>query len=267
MGGIRIMYENDKFSYVVTPTNIIFTINDVVYNVVCNSDSGKNLKKILDEHRKTGNIDMHKVMNIISPEKMKNYISKDTDKTGITITDNNNVLLDGEVINDELGCIIKKHYYAGIDFDYLVKFIHKLRENPSYRIREQLYKFIRASMEYGGFTIDKDGDILAYKKVRNDYKDIYTGTFDNHPGMVISMNRRDVNDDPNETCSAGLHFCAYSYLGHYENSYDDRIMLVKVNPADVVSIPYDYNNAKARCCRYKVVCEVNKPLEELVHLD
>ena len=39
-------------------------------------------------------------------------------------------------------------------------------------------------------------------------------------------------------------------------------MIVKINPADVVSIPTDYNGAKGRCCRYQVVAEVKtSPLE------
>jgi hypothetical protein len=33
-------------------------------------------------------------------------------------------------------------------------------------------------------------------------------------------------------------------------------MLVKINPADVVSIPSDYNNAKGRTWKYEVVGEV-----------
>jgi hypothetical protein len=32
-------------------------------------------------------------------------------------------------------------------------------------------------------------------------------------------------------------------------------MIVKINPADVVAIPTDYNNQKGRCCRYEVVDE------------
>jgi hypothetical protein len=32
-------------------------------------------------------------------------------------------------------------------------------------------------------------------------------------------------------------------------------MIVKINPADVVSIPSDYHNAKGRACRYEVIGE------------
>jgi hypothetical protein len=34
-------------------------------------------------------------------------------------------------------------------------------------------------------------------------------------------------------------------------------MILKINPADVVSIPADYNGAKGRCCKYTVVAQVN----------
>jgi hypothetical protein len=34
-------------------------------------------------------------------------------------------------------------------------------------------------------------------------------------------------------------------------------MILKINPADVVSIPTDYNGAKGRCCKYEVVGQVN----------
>jgi hypothetical protein len=34
-------------------------------------------------------------------------------------------------------------------------------------------------------------------------------------------------------------------------------MILKINPADVVSVPKDYNGAKGRCCKYTVVAQVN----------
>lgn len=253
-----------KFSYVVTPQNIVFTLDEVVYNVKRNSEMGTRLLKQLNKHKETGVMDIEEVKDVLYSRKIKSYISQKCEKTGITITEDDCVLLDGEPLSQELGDVIKKHYYADIDFEYLVNFIHKLRQNPSYRVREQLYKFIRASLNDGGFTISHDGDIMAYKRVRKDYKDIHSGTFDNSPGKIVEMERRDVNDDPSETCSSGLHFCAYSYLKYYRCERGDRIVLVKINPADVVSIPYDCGNAKGRCCKYYVVCEVQKPVDELV---
>ena len=71
------------------------------------------------------------------------------------------------------------------------------------------------------------------------------------------MNRADVDDDSQNTCSRGLHACASSYLGNfYSNSPDARVVVVKVDPKDVVSVPYDYNFSKMRVCRYEVLADV-----------
>ena len=29
--------------------------------------------------------------------------------------------------------------------------------------------------------------------------------------------------------------------------------MVKVNPSDIISIPYDYENTKGRCCKYTII--------------
>lgn len=41
-------------------------------------------------------------------------------------------------------------------------------------------------------------------------------------------------------------------------------MLVKINPADVVSIPRDYNNTKGRCWTYEVVDEIARESREAI---
>lgn len=134
----------------------------------------------------------------------------------------------------------------------LARFLTKLMDNPSNSAVEELYLFL----EHNDIVIDNDGDILAYKKVRHDYTDIHTGTFDNSIGATPEMKRRDVDDRRENTCSRGLHFCAQHYLPSFGSSGQDRVMVVKVNPADVVSIPHDYNNAKGRTWKYQVIGEV-----------
>ena len=205
------------------------------------------------------------ILASFSNQKMKDYC-EDMKSEGVVITDDT-ILIDGEGISMSLAEQIRRHYDEGLSIDPLVKFVQKVRQNPSYRIRNQLWAFIEASQNSGGFTLAEDGDILAYKKVRGDYKDIHSGTFDNSVGQIVEMERKNVDDDPNNTCSSGLHFCAYSYLSCYASDSDIRIMLVKVNPADVVSIPTDYGNAKARCCRYEVVQEVEHIITEPVYSD
>ena len=70
---------------------------------------------------------------------------------------------------------------------------------------------------------------------------------------VVTMERNAVDDDKDRTCSSGLHFCSKDYLGHFGG---ERIMILKINPRDVVSIPSDYNDSKGRACRYEVIGEL-----------
>ncbi|CAM6053339.1 unnamed protein product [Sphagnum tenellum] len=44
-----------------------------------------------------------------------------------------------------------------------------------------------------------------------------------------------------------------SYLPSYGSSDGNTIVIVKIDPADVVSVPVDYNCAKMRICRYEVL--------------
>ena len=150
-------------------------------------------------------------------------------------------------------------YQDGFDINPMVKFMENLMTNPSKRAVDELYGFL----EKGNLPLTEDGCFIAYKKVRDDYKDVYSGTFDNSVGQVVTMERNEVDEDKNRTCSVGLHFCSKEYLNHFGGQ---RVMLLKINPRDVVSIPADYNDSKGRCCRYEVIGEVGvkeeKPLEE-----
>jgi len=139
----------------------------------------------------------------------------------------------------------------GFTIEPMVLFMHNLMKNPSKRSVDELYGFL----EKNSLPITPDGYFLAYKKVRRDFKDIHSGTMDNSPGTVVEMERNAVDDNKDQTCSTGLHFCGLSYLDHFGGS-DSRTVIVKIDPADVVSIPSDYNGAKGRACRYEVIGEM-----------
>jgi hypothetical protein len=139
----------------------------------------------------------------------------------------------------------------GFTIEPMVLFMHNLMKNPSKRSVDELYGFL----EKNSLPITPDGYFLAYKKVRKDFKDIHSGTMDNSPGTIVEMERNQVDDNKDQTCSTGLHFCGLSYLDHFGGT-DSRIVIVKIDPADVVSIPSDYNGAKGRACRYEVIGEM-----------
>jgi hypothetical protein len=150
--------------------------------------------------------------------------------------------------------VISERMVAMLDeekpMQYMVTFLDNLMQNPSFRATQQLYPFL----EFGRNPITPDGCFLAYKAVRENYFDIHSGKFDNSVGATPSMPRNRVNEDPHQTCSAGLHVCSFDYLPNFSHA-NGHVMVVKVNPRDVVAIPVDYNNTKMRVSAYTVVGE------------
>lgn len=144
----------------------------------------------------------------------------------------------------------------GEDCTKLLNFLENLVLNPSQSSVDELFLFL----EKNKMPLTDDGCFLAYKRVRQDYKDCHSGTFDNRVGKIVQMPREQVNANRYETCSTGLHFCSKDYLGHF---YGDNIMVLKINPKDVVSIPNDYNESKGRCCRYEVIAQLENEESKL----
>jgi bifunctional DNA-binding transcriptional regulator/antitoxin component of YhaV-PrlF toxin-antitoxin module len=150
---------------------------------------------------------------------------------------------------------------ACLDFQPLVNFWNNLKKNPSQESVKDLYAFL----EHNNIPITKDGCFIAYKRVSEKFKDIQTGTFDNTPGTVVKMDRKNVDADRNVTCSRGLHVAAYRYA--FEFYANGKMLEVKVNPMNVVSVPVDYNNEKMRVCEYEVVKECEGPRNEALYTD
>lgn len=134
----------------------------------------------------------------------------------------------------------------------LVSFLENLMLNPSYRAVNELYGFLEANC----IELTPDGHFIAFKKVRANYFDIHSNTMDNSPGQVLRVMRSQVDENSERTCSHGLHCCSKSYLPQFGTSAGNRVVRVKVHPADVVAIPRDYNNSKMRCCGYEVLDDV-----------
>ena len=70
------------------------------------------------------------------------------------------------------------------------------------------------------------------------------------------MPRNFVEDNPEVACSHGLHCASAEYAKGY-----GVLTEVAVDPADVVSVPYDYDFAKCRCCRFEILTAPAKRTE------
>lgn len=194
-------------------------------------------------------------------KKLENLFSKANsvieyfDSNGMTINIKNGVIYYGDLaIRSSIVDRILEMKNRGLKPDNLIRFIERLSENPSSQSVNELYEFIKVN----NLPIRPDGKFLAYKKVRGNYTDIRSGRFDNRPGKTVRLrSRKDVDPDRDRTCSNGLHVCSYDYLEHF-GSFNgcDRVVVVAVDPADVVTVPSDYNNAKMRVVGYEVIKDV-----------
>lgn len=165
---------------------------------------------------------------------------------------NGTVYYNGDAIHNALTNKLINLLDDGFDATPWINFLEKLMANPSYRSRQCLYEFL----EQFNAPITVEGNFIAFKRVRSDWKDIHTGTISNTVGTTVKMDRSKVDDDPQHTCSSGLHVCADEYLKGYVTSGGNRTLVVEVDPANVVAVPYDYNFSKMRVCEYKVLNEI-----------
>lgn len=258
-----------SFPYIVQGSNITVVIGTTPHTV---SKSHIAYNKLLNAI-KAG--DWETVQDIIEPKQVVLNFGQ------------GNVSIEGDKIfwkGREMHNALTKRLVAMIQEDFpvepLIAFMENLMENPSKRAVNELYGFL----EKNTLPITSDGCFLAYKKVRQDYLDCHSGTVLNKPAAymtdedtaalaeaagknnevtvevvdgvtVVSMERNLVDDDQNRTCSIGLHFCSKDYLSVFGG---ERIVILKINPRDVVSIPNDYNDSKGRCARYEIVDEIDK---------
>lgn len=227
------------YPFLIQGNNIVVVIGNKSHTI---SKTHITYNKVL-EAIKAGDWDL--VKDTIEPKKVVlNYGKGNVSIQGETL------YWKGKELHNAMATRMITMLQEGFPIEPMVNFMENLYANPSKRAVDELYGFLEKSQ----LPITPDGHFLAYKKVRDNYFDVHSGTMDNSVGKIVEMARNEVDDNKDRTCSAGLHFCSLGYLGHFGGA---RIMIVKINPADVVSIPSDYNDTKGRACRYEVIGELN----------
>lgn len=174
---------------------------------------------------------------------------------GQCVCENGVVKYNGKPIANTVTERIMKMRELGFPIDPMLRFLENLMMNPSQDAINELYLFL----ETGMMPITEDGYFLAYKAVASNYKSFHAspdGTHIDHAiGQKPSMPRHQVDPDRYNTCSRGLHFCSLGYLPQAYSSCNHRVIILKINPADVVAIPADYQNKKGRAWIYEVIGE------------
>ena len=240
-------------TYVILPNMLSIVYNNKPYMV---SDDHIHYDEIL-EHVRNDNfyaaIELINVTGVITRFTGSKVYELSNNKFVFEVNDYQ-IKINGKEVNNALVDLIIRMHKNGDEIDPLIAFYNNLLQNPSHRAVNELYGWLEANEM---FSITDDGHFLAYKKIRYNWTDIHTGRFDNSIGQIVEMERNEVDNDKDRTCSNGLHFCSYDYLKHFGSNDvgQCRVVILKINPRDVVSIPTDYNNSKGRCCKYEVVDE------------
>jgi len=243
-------------AYTLTNNSITVVLNNKVYTV---SSGQPQWESVLDAIRNNDEKKLHDVLSVA------NTIVSFTEGN-VTVKDNQvfyrNVPLDNYVVEKVLDFAKNK-----LPLQPILRFINNLMKNPSRRAVQELYKFL----EHKNMPITPDGNFLAYKGVQSDYYSktagsiivikgtVRDGKIYNGIGEVIEVERNGVCDDKNLGCSSGLHAGSVAYATDFGRG--GRVVIVEINPADVVSVPDDCNCQKLRACSYKVVGEYEVPLD------
>jgi hypothetical protein len=69
------------------------------------------------------------------------------------------------------------------------------------------------------------------------------------------MARNQVDDNRDHGCSHGLHIGNYEYATHFGGD-NSKLLVVKFNPSDAVSVPHCTSHQKLRVAKYTVIKDI-----------
>ena len=157
---------------------------------------------------------------------------------------------------------------SGYPIKPLVCFMKNVLDNPSKRAIDELYTFL----QHRNMPLTPSGTFFAYKGLKVDYYSVTSGKLKllqgktdengfiyNGINEVIETQRNQVCDDKEIGCSTGLHAGSLEYATGFSQG---KVVIVEINPADVVSVPSDCECQKLRTSKYIVVGEYELPLDD-----
>ena len=204
------------------------------------------------------------VINAILNERVGEY-----EKDGFTISPES-VSYDGETLPDILADKVRAIAAEGLPVKLFANFWENLNNNPSASSVRELYDFLA----YKELPITEDGFFIAYKGVASNGLSVCgntktkvlqgivdnSGKIQNNVGDTIEVKRWDVDDNRDNGCSFGLHVGSMDYA----TMWGEKTLVVKVNPADVVSVPTDCGCQKCRVSKYEVIDSYENEIKSVI---
>lgn len=232
-------------NYIITDETITAVINGKSYTIRRDHANAKMVINAIAEGRAEG--DVEKLMDITKA--LDAYLGN-----SVEVKDGS-VYHRGEVVDERIARRILNFMEEDLPVEPMTRFLENLYNNPSHNSRAQLYQFL----EHKNMPLTEDGCFLAYKSVDQNYMDHHTGKFSNRVGQILTIARRSVDDNPENGCSYGFHAGSLEYASNFGGG-ERRVVIVKISPEDVVSVPNDCEFQKLRTAKYEVVANYTGPL-------
>lgn len=229
------------YSAVLSTDSITVTIDGEAFTV---EESAENFRPLWEAIGQRA--DVETVRKLVSVKKAIEMLVEGA----FTFSETGEVLYRGKPAPDHAVRTLLKALEEDQDVRPLCRFFEKAFANPQEGMVHELFDYF----QHQGIKITPDGDILALKIVKENYFDHHTGRVAYKLGTVVEMPRGACDTNRGRDCSSGLHFCGPGYVNGFGGS-DSRVVFVKINPADVTSIPNYAGFSKARCCRMHVIGE------------
>lgn len=224
-----------KSAFLCTSDLIKFKAYNIIYEVKPENLNFKNIAELLKAGKTRAAVTAY------NSSKTKEV------KSGF-VTRGNDFFFKGQKLPDIFAEIYRNCVSNNAKAGVLTKFFDNLAANPGTGVSMEAFSRFLSQRR---MPITSRGTFLAYKRVDINFKDTYTHQFDNTPGKFVEMKRELVDANQYTECSVGFHVCSYEYLNSY---VDDNLIVVEVNPRDVVAVPQGYNHSKIRVSKYKSLC-------------
>jgi hypothetical protein len=172
--------------------------------------------------------------------------------TGDVRVTENAIYYRGRELNNASALRILELQAAGLPVQSEANCLASLMRHDDPRVIESFERFI----ERWNIPRTPEGRIVLCKGVRDDFFDMHSHSVDWSVGNIVTMSWDDIDRDPSNTCSSGLH-CAPLEGARSYVSGAGRLLEVHVWPEHIGALPYDYErNGKVRVVEAYVAREI-----------
>lgn len=183
----------------------------------------------------------------------------ETQSKGKFLIRDNEVLYNGTPVHNTVTERILECSRNNGDVKPLVNFLERLLNNPHKVIFDNLYKYL----ENYKLPIDQDGYVYGIKAVRPDLKSKWSSSVQYVIGETYSEPRQFCRQPGTEGqqndiyCGPGLWFGWTTFVLNY-GSPTDHVILVKVDPKNIIATPNLARFQKIACCEFTPVKDLGR---------